>query len=147
MNQYEKSFIWKDRIQTYIDNNVLSSEQVKHLNDLLNMVNPKLFDSESPSKVRLIEQQWTPKALTLFQKEELRGLLGGLNKEVVQNKKTIKTNNLRAMASGCGCNGNSMFDCRGCNAQDACQGSGSGCGFMWAYSCEKSCYIPPVNED
>ena len=145
LNQYEKNFIWKERITTFISNNSLTTQQENHLKSLVDMLSSELFESKNVVKIREIEKKWTPMAFTLFNKDELRELLGGLNKETLKKSNT-RDGKARVSASGCGCNGDSMFDCAGCNAQDACQSSGSGCGFLWGYSCSKSCYIPPVNE-
>lgn len=146
LNSHEKHFIWQERINTYIQINTLTTEQESHLKNLVALLNSELFDSENVIKIREIEKKWVPKAFTLFNKEELRELLGGLNKETIE-KGNKKSDKVRVSASGCGCNGDSMFDCAGCNAQDACQSSSSDCGFLWGYSCSKSCYIPPKNEE
>jgi hypothetical protein len=105
-------------------------------------LNEKVFeDGESNAQLlRKIELEWSKKAFIHFNKIEIKGLLTSLSPLSYQASNQNK--NARILAGSCECNGGSFFDCDTCNGA-SCRGSGSGCGFLWAYSCVKTCAIPP----
>lgn len=140
----EKSYIWQDRITSFIEKNELTANQKEQLILLKDKLTPAFFELPVEN-VKRVEKEWGNEALKIFDKKDLIVLLGSLGDVPNLNANTKKANG-RVLVAECACNGDSMFDCSACNTQDACTRTSHGCGFVFYYSCEKSCSIAPVDQ-
>ena len=142
LNASEKIYIWKDRIDNFIANSNLNEQQKNHLALLKAKLNSELFNGDENTAKKL-EREWGKTAFEIFDKEEIKGVLGSLRplKNQISSNSTVSTS-----AADCGCNGDSWFDCSACNKSDPCSKDSDGCGFLLLYSCNQSCYLPPQNQ-
>lgn len=139
LNKYEKHYIWNERIEYFLKRDI-SKEQQRLLLELKASISPDLFEmsDDNRMKVRNLERSWGKKAFEVFPRDDLYYAFGTLDSP------TLIHSNLRMTAGrSCQCNGDSWFDCSACNPQDPCDTTNSGCGFLFYFSCNQSCTIPP----
>jgi hypothetical protein len=146
LNSNQKDLIWKKRISTFLSLKQWDKNQIDHLNLLSRIISPQFFDgSTSDDAIKRMDDKWSPVAIELFGKEVIAPLVTSFSN--LEQSSTIITNNSRSrVAASCGCNGDSIWDCKACNSADACS-QGTGCGWFLSQSCNKSCYIAPVQMD
>lgn len=148
----EKSTIWKNHIKFYL-NNSTDDSQIRLLADLLNKINPNIFDDQR-SQFMLFGESWLLKANNHFTRDELYNIVVNITPKPIPLNESEGSYFLYNNQN-CGCKStNSVFTlCGGiwsaseeCEETGSCKDTDSGCGFFLLEQCNGQCSIPTPEE-
>jgi len=148
----EKYFVWLDNIKTAATYSVAQQALINALTDYLS---PSLINSKPSAADEDFRDKWLAKAKLVFTRDQIRAIAYQLfpgKDHVVVNDATLTTNQNDGPDGGlpnCNCNTGSDYTC---NSKSVCpvdyyhgdcqNATVHGCGFVYWYPCDNTCYVP-----
>lgn len=146
LNKDEMFTLWNNKLNTIVSSRLLNERQTSLIKNFTSNLKSNYFIKNSDEEL-YFKTVFIPQYLKSLKKEFSINQIGEIfynipNKVIIDDgDSTIKKN--------CDCNRNSMASCvwlnsNTCKEVETCQSTFSGCGFLWAYSCNGKCY-PVLN--
>lgn len=156
LNEYEKAYIWKQKLSAWIQSENLLNEQADLVQELINNITPEVFIMGSKENLyfkNFYSKNWETRAFKVISVENTFKMVETIrakkNSNIIMSVKPAQYNvnssispDLYALPD-CSCNsanscGSMYCDCS--TASSHCTASTWGCGFLWLSSCGGWCF-------
>lgn len=135
LNSVEKNEVWRQRFENYLKTPRLSPSQKLFVQDLLGILEPKLFDQGS-SLLATLEKQLRRDAITLFGVGEATTLLTTLGPITITH---LDDPAEPGLGNNCKCNRTDDWCATYMYCRERVCDPVSGCGTLWQHTCNGLC--------
>lgn len=166
LSQHEKYYIVASKLQAYISSPSLSKAQRELMVLAKDKFSPEVFGMELKGEknvktkeavafVEFLKNEWTPKAMALFnesQLDEVKNVIANVSSQDIYGKVALnklhsgfRTEDPNDPKVKCQCNNGSICSCTtNVECATACNtgGTSAGCGCFLAFGCDGSCSNP-----
>ncbi|QKJ29113.1 bacteriocin fulvocin C-related protein [Mucilaginibacter mali] len=138
----EKSALWKQHLNDFIQNGGFSIAQKNLLTELQTWIKPEFFTTEKHVKTAF-ESEWTMRAMAMFTYDEVVQTTVSLLPPNFNKKTSLQINTEFEGKKDCTCSDESDWCAIGkkCSKAIDCFSSQLGCGFFGAYDCVGLCAL------
>ncbi|GAB2836953.1 bacteriocin fulvocin C-related protein [Ferruginibacter profundus] len=138
-----KTAIWKQHLENYIQNNENSDLQKNLIKEFISTINPDIFLNKENARTFMAKAEVAElvyKCKRAFSTQEIYNIFGSLKSKTVANTSSVESGN------SCSCNTSSDF----CSGESKCYAymwdcstSNMGCGWLLLESCNGKCGVMP----